>query len=435
MNNIDDIFKDALESHVEPYDPQAWESLSKRLDKGIPPRSNPYLKWGLPSAVIVLGIAVGSWFISNSEGKRLPAGVSKGTVDQKPNPTKPAESNKNNNSNTQIVQANNQDQKASVNILKTTGVEAIPMFDCLSSSSQLLTNDAVLLQNNVVQEPIALEANTPIPTNQNYPSLDRIEPINPQQISAYQPLSTPSCEGSAFVFENTNDFSLTLKGTHEQNTSDVTLPSKSKTSVQIIPGNYELVNPKTGFALQQFHVGQGPTVEIFSEELNYTSGLPVKLFKIKSESALKEVQLNHKPIGFTGKELSLTFFNEGNQNLSAQVVDDKGCVYRKEESFFIQDKYNLLAVNAFEPLSQDARKNTFLPYALTIRNTPFRMIIIDPNDGGVVFETRDASMPWDGIDRRCGRMIDANKAFAWKVYLSQPEPGEKAEYMGTIVRL
>ena len=63
------------------------------------------------------------------------------------------------------------------------------------------------------------------------------------------------------------------------------------------------------------------------------------------------------------------------------------------------------------------------------------MIILDPNDGGLVFETSDANQAWDGIDKRNGQMADANKAYVWKVMLSQPRFGEKSEYMGTIVRM
>jgi hypothetical protein len=63
------------------------------------------------------------------------------------------------------------------------------------------------------------------------------------------------------------------------------------------------------------------------------------------------------------------------------------------------------------------------------------MIILDPNDGGIVFESTDATLPWDGIDRRFGRMGDTNKAYVWKVTLSEPKVGEKSEYMGTVVRM
>jgi len=51
------------------------------------------------------------------------------------------------------------------------------------------------------------------------------------------------------------------------------------------------------------------------------------------------------------------------------------------------------------------------------------------------FESTDATLPWDGIDRRFGKMADSNKAYVWKVTLSEPKAGEKSEYMGTVVRM
>ena len=63
------------------------------------------------------------------------------------------------------------------------------------------------------------------------------------------------------------------------------------------------------------------------------------------------------------------------------------------------------------------------------------MVIIDPNDGAIVFETSDASQPWDGIDKRDGQMVNANKVFIWKVTIKHPEASEKSEYKGTIIRI
>ena len=82
--------------------------------------------------------------------------------------------------------------------------------------------------------------------------------------------------------------------------------------------------------------------------------------------------------------------------------------------------------------SNDNRNNTFMPFALKQRNTPFKLIIIDPNDGGIVFESSDGSFAWEGIDKRDGKKVNPKKAYIWKVTLLSPEKGEKSEYKGTI---
>ena len=76
-----------------------------------------------------------------------------------------------------------------------------------------------------------------------------------------------------------------------------------------------------------------------------------------------------------------------------------------------------------------------MPFALTQRKTAFNLIIIDPSDGGIVFESSDASNAWDGYDKRNGKMAVANKAYIWKVNIANPEHKENIEYKGTIVRL
>ena len=63
------------------------------------------------------------------------------------------------------------------------------------------------------------------------------------------------------------------------------------------------------------------------------------------------------------------------------------------------------------------------------------MIVIDPTDGAILFETSAADITWDGTDRNTGKMVDANKSFVWKVILEQPEVNENPEYIGTVVRL
>ena len=95
----------------------------------------------------------------------------------------------------------------------------------------------------------------------------------------------------------------------------------------------------------------------------------------------------------------------------------------------------MLAATAFDLQSRDKRNNSFIPFALTVRSVDFAMIIIDPKDGGILFETTDASNPWTGIDKRTGQLVETNKPFIWKVVLKNPEQGEKADYKGVITRL
>jgi hypothetical protein len=137
----------------------------------------------------------------------------------------------------------------------------------------------------------------------------------------------------------------------------------------------------------------------------------------------------------TGKNVEVFAFDKGFAIVEVQATASNGCTAKEKEMIQIPSDYNLLAVNAFNPQSLDSRNSTFMPYALTIRQTSFRLIVLDPDNGGLVYETTDASNAWDGIDRRDGKLVPSNKAYIWKVVIQHPVPGEKGEYRGTIVRM
>ena len=145
--------------------------------------------------------------------------------------------------------------------------------------------------------------------------------------------------------------------------------------------------------------------------------------------------MNDGVVALNKEKNSFNLFKKGNYQIAMSNVDINGCVSKSVTNFWVEEDYNLMAVNAFTPSSWDSRNTHFLPYALTKRDSPFKMIIIDPSDGAILFETSSADMPWDGIDRNTGEMVDENKSFVWKVILENPESNEKPEYIGTVVRL
>ena len=96
--------------------------------------------------------------------------------------------------------------------------------------------------------------------------------------------------------------------------------------------------------------------------------------------------------------------------------------------------YNLLAPSAINLSDESGKNNTFMPYALTVRNTRFTLTILDPVSGETIFQTIDPSQPWDGTDKRTGNIV-AGSNFIWNVVIANPQPGENANYKGVITRL
>jgi hypothetical protein len=185
-----------------------------------------------------------------------------------------------------------------------------------------------------------------------------------------------------------------------------------------------------------FVVSATPALNINSDRsITYEDGLPK--MSIQAESSEGQITWHSTNIltSNTGKNVEILAFEKGYAIVEVQATGNNGCIAKEKEMIQIPTDYNLLAVNAFNPQSQDSRNSTFMPYALTIRQTPFKLIVLDPDNGGLVFETSDAENAWDGIDRRDGKLVPGNKAYIWKVVIQHPVAGEKGEYRGTIVRM
>jgi len=179
---------------------------------------------------------------------------------------------------------------------------------------------------------------------------------------------------------------------------------------------------------------KGPKIMLDADAINYEDGTP--RIHVTAETMASDLiwNVNGTVINKKNKSFDLLAFKGQTYTITAEGQLD-GCKSSETIKITANEDYNLLAVNAFNPQSRDERNATFMPYALTIRDVQFNMVILDPDNGAVVFKSSDAQNAWDGIDQRTGQMVTANKAYIWKVVLQETLPGEKSTYSGTIVRI
>ena len=421
MSNIDDLFKKAINSQSEPYNPAAWEKISKKLDAGIPPRKNPFLKWGLPSVAVLVGAAA-TWYYST------------GSSIETSEPALAKQSNK----TEQVAQIKEKKQETSE--VLTSGKfeqnhrnEVKDVQSSISSLPEQEKPETELTETKITQTKDPNSAQTALLQPYKTGKIEQ-EPIQndvPKRLENYTALSLPSCENEGMDVLNSNAFGIVLRSKDYE----VKISANSVKKVKLSEGNYEIIHAVSGVSLQNHSVTGVSNPEVVVGDLYYNAGLPYRHASIKTENTIIAISAQGTQVTCCNKELEMLSFTKGNYALNIETIAENGCRGKSIETFYVSEDYNLLAVNAFEPLSQDPRKSTFIPFALTQRETPFRMIIIDPSDGGVVYETSDAQLPWDGIDKRTGKLADTNKAYVWKVNLSKPEPGEKVDYMGTVVRM
>jgi hypothetical protein len=404
-----------------PYDNNAWNSFEKKLNKPNAP-FKPFKFWFFGTSIIAV-ITVSSllYFSSKQEEK------SDKPVEQKTNLIE-----KSNSQSTTTKKTKSE---------KTKGIqdEKIRPNEELEAKEEVKKEIKTNLILPKVNEVLAKEITKDLKLDEEITNPKKGNSVITKKVTEPNvPSFSNKCLGDNLKVINKNDEGMTL-----------IFPSGKKVSVAESAteniklseeGKYELlVNSKQKETYNSFFsVYENPRATLLvDDELNYETGLPIIKGEVQTfeESIKWKVDKIVSAHSSKAKTAAFYFFEKGQFDLEVIVTNEKGCSSSEINRIFIEKDYNLLAVNAFDPLSDDSRKNTFMPYALTKRNSAFSLIIIDTDNGGIIFESSDASNPWDGIDKRNGQLVNKNKAFIWKVTLASPEKNEKTVYKGTIIRI
>ena len=411
-DKINEIFKSALEGHEMPYNANAWKAFESNLDgKQVPKKSNLW-KWltGAAALVAIIGgfLAIEPSQQANSGEKNSPELLS-------------------NNKKTEIISTEvkaaqikeklvkkETKNKSLLNLLQ----EEIPTI----ASVIINLNEEGTLKTNLVNN--ELETNA---SDNDYNLVD-------QQV--FYPEIDINCVNEEQWIENKNSFNLMLQTPTGE---EIVLLANQKTLITAkSKGTYKIgwyIEPNNFNVYKSKFINDVPALDVLTEELNYDNGLPTLPVKFRTNEDEVVTQYDNRSITSNSSEQNVYLFEKGDIQIRFTTSNTHSCKTTVVKEISVNENYNLLAVNAFDPYSSDNRKNSFMPFALTKRTSPFVLVIIDPADGGVVFQSNDASNSWDGYDKRNGKMVAQNKAFIWKVSLQNPEKKEKSDYKGTIIRL
>jgi hypothetical protein len=243
------------------------------------------------------------------------------------------------------------------------------------------------------------------------------------------------CKGEAIQIENENDYSLVIAYPNGQKwvgrENQVTRLNPSSA------GTYEIgfIRNDKFKKKSTFVVNEAPEADFDFVDLSqkYLDGLPT----VEVRSTVKGVDYSWKYENATenGEEVGLHFYKKGLHPVELTVTNENGCATTIEKMVNVDEDYNLLAMTAFFPNGNNRETNTFMPFALMERTTEFRMIIIDPNDGHIMFETSEATNGWNGMDQLSGTQAPLGKSYIWKVTVMNPEKGEESNYKGTVLTL
>lgn len=420
MKNIDEIFKNALSSHEAPYTEGAWEAMQAKMN-GAPAKTPFPKKWfyGAASVVLISGISTLIYFntTDNKENVKL---TTNSTIQNTPNSENKdlTVDNSTTSTNKNKLEENSSENKTNQIVSSSSST----IFHSSNIEKAIKTSfDKVFVENtDKKEEPEKTKTSPAALVNDEFKSLEiKSKFCIGEAIDLYNPNNKPvlvSIPGKKSLITLDANSSISVKAENEGTISIVSAASNSPQTSEVVAPNSRLY------------------INVNASEL-YENGIPSMKFEVSGNDSPVTWSTNIKGNSKNDNTLIVHPYQEKVVNVTVHSEDKNGCKVSETIQVPINTAYNLMAMTGFKPNSPDPDVNRFMPFALKERNTPFRMIIIDPKTGAKVFETSDSSEGWDGINRTTGELVKEGSIWIWKVILKEPNLGEQAEYSSTITRL
>ena len=422
-SQLENSIKDSLAGFEAPYNPAAWDAMRAKLDAKMPvspPKSGGSTKWFV-AAALVAGVGISAYFLFNqSESTDAPVQNEVAATDVE------AESNETNHNtvntgNNGVVGTDNTPVSSNTNLNPST----LP-----SQTGAPQPGHSPNIIDELIHRPIGVGVGTEGPGN-----LVDSEPRG-NGSNTIETLSVPriseQCQNNVINVDNKNATALVVIGPEMY----FMVPANESRKIRLKKaGNYRICGKDEAYAGQftEFHVNEAPSVDFFVDpSTKFEKGLPVTKMEASAHGTQFEWVFGGER--FSGSDVNAHFYSKGNHEVTLIVTGSNGCQSSLSKNVYIEENYNLMAPTSFRPNSNDPSVNTFMPYALKERNVNFTMIVIDPTDGHVLFETKDASQGWHGVDRKTGSPVDFESAYIWKVTLGKKASGEERnEYSGQVI--
>lgn len=423
-SNFEQGIKDSLEGFELPYNAAAWSQLSAKLDT-ITPTATPKGSngiWFAAAGVILVGIIGSVIYYSNSEKETnlTTTNTSKVEVTEDHKIKPEIESNELPSSSNDVKNV-----EAQQNIVS----EPKPIINPFSSNSNVGNGWGNAAGNTSVGK------TTDSSDEKNKDKGNKVDlATNSSKADSAPiiPLVKDICQGDKFEIKNENSFDLIVVSPTDDEYKIT--PNSSINIIANQTGKYSIRKRMSRSELTSFYVGTKPRIDFtIDEQIQYEDGVPAIPLETYSEASNFVWTFDGKNKQ-TGNTATASFYKKGTHTILLTAEGGRGCKSEIAKTVEIAEDYNLLAPTAFIPDNSDPRKNRFIPFALTLRNTGFTFVVMDPKNGNIIYQS-SSTEGWDGYNRVTGEMVPSNSTYIWKVTLTNPEKGEKAEYQGTVVKL
>lgn len=437
---IENSIKKSLENYEMPYNPDAWKAMSSKLDAVKPVAKPPRYKWYFAASAVAVISVCAYLYYNNASNEQVQLDPNNEIAQNDITSTTDLSSESNQReeqlndptfTTNQNDQAIDQDHNSTATA-NTTSSDRNAGGSDFDSEDTNTNNTANNSSNNSDSNNASGGSDVDNEDKSNDPSNSTDSDIT----FVLPGIAKDVCNGEKLNIHNTNDVDMTII---YPNGLIWTGKANATTSIKpTVEGTYMVgyMKDETFSKEGSFNVLASPSAQFDFVELDKIydeKGLPSTNVMASGNATSYEWQYGQATA--TGKEAIVHLFTRGEHDVKLTVTDVNGCKSTLTKSITIDESYNLMAMNSFIPTDIDPANNTFMPYSLKVRGDDFHMIIIDPNDGHLIYETSDASKGWDGIDKQTGSMVKYETAYIWKVTMVNRKIGESPEYAGTVVPL
>jgi len=427
-DKLEKAFNEALDNHELPYDAAAWNAVKKQLPAAKTPW---YWIGGAAAVVVVVGLAV---FLYDNDA----ADTNQNQVSQTETNIVVNEVNADlNNSNSEIEENGSSNKIIEPNVITQgsgSAIDAMPPVRISASAS----NAGTANQNNT--NPWASgPLNNPTPNviegyylngNEINPEIEKpFEWLKECKSASITGVHSQYCYNSKVVLFAQNvpkDAVITWLFSDGSSTKGerIEFNATKDIKVRMKLTHVEDKNLNTATEWSSINVvdAEKPEFAVNITEKN------TKTFVVLSNTNTNIEHLVWRVDNKVcqGPTCATYMTTKGQHTYTVETYDRNGCFASTTGVVNIEEDYNLYVENTFTP-NGDGINDVFLPEALRMRAVNFKMTIYDRN-GKLLFETTDASRPWDGTYN--GQTMDEG-VFVWVVTLINEE-GQPEQYRGVV---
>lgn len=391
-----------LENYELPFENGDWKRLENQLDKGV--ASNHWVVALAAAAFFTGAIGLGVFTYSNKMFEATGAAKLarfENQIDVK---------------NAKAQQASGEvtvsdEASSSTNSIKATSNDSSPIHTDIIKD-EVENKNATAVQAN--EKPIASSASTAL---------------------SVRPSTTSSCAGGEVEFNAVNG---PIDGSYLWNFGDGNFSNKPNPKHKYAKaGVYDVSLSVTSKKDGQINttvmndlitIHPAPSADFEWDFVNNPGDEPtVKIVNTSENASSFEWKFND---GTTSKVISpvRSYNDKGKQMIALEVRNEWGCSDSKIKYVVINQEYNLMAPNSFNPTA----KETFMPEALKQGKTQFKLTVY--NGEQPIYETNNRAKGWDGR-LPGGQLAESGKAYPWIVIIYNETTKEEKYFSGTVTVL